>query len=63
MIQSHSLFYKVTLGLEETTYTVNERETSVTVCIDLVSGTLDRVVHLHVLTGDVEATDGGMYME
>ena len=53
----------MTLGFEETTYTVNERDTSVTVCIDVVSGTLDRVIHLHVFTQDGEATDGGMYTQ
>ena len=52
----------MTLGLEETTYTVNERDTSVTVCVDIVGGTLDRVVELHVLTEDGGAIDGGMYM-
>ena len=53
----------MTLGLEETTYTVSEGDASVTVCIDVVSGTLDRVVELHVFTGDGGATGGGMYMQ
>ena len=53
----------MTLGLEETTYTVNERDTSVTVCIDVVSGTLDRVIELHMFTEDGGATDYGMYMQ
>ena len=58
-----TLFFlpKVTLGLYETSYTVNEGDSSVTVCIAVVNGTLDRVVQLTISTGDDGATDSGMY--